>query len=493
MVLDIDLKDGELEKKSTFEEKVIQSSDGSNRSEQSVDKPTPPKKNKKKIFVKVLLVVLLLLILGGIAFAMAKGYKISKDVGFKFSPINILAEKEPELKKDSTGKTTSVLLVGVDSRTGSDISNTDTIIVMTYNYDSNSAILLSIPRDFHVEVTPNTKWYGRINSVYAAAEKKEEGTGFDALSKAIEDVTGIEIQYYAMVDFKAFVEIVDLLGGVNINVENSFIDYAYPKGLGYQTVKFVAGPQTMDGDTALKYARSRHSSQNNEGTDYARARRQQKVIIALQEKFAQNETLKDPKAVMGLLSSLVNNVKISEFTITDIQAALNALKEFKDENGQSYSFVLDPYSGGKELVETKSMPSGAFAIGPKEGLGVYTKIHEYLKLASEKPKLYSENPLIYVHDIGLGYKETQEKVKELREQFKYIQIIQLTTLFKDKEDTYVYSLTEKYPEAVREFSEYFQTTNTTKPDFIKRNAVAEGVIILLGKPIQLDTSEQSEI
>lgn len=485
MVLDIDLKDGELQKETFSEEKVI-------LNENNKLEDTPPKKKKNSI-VRIFLLLLLFLVVGGISFLLIRGYKISKDVGFKFSPINIIAEKKPELKKDSTGKMTSILLVGVDSRTGNDISNTDTLIVITYNYENNYVTLFSIPRDFHVEVSSGTKWYGRINSVYASAESKKEGTGFNALTKAIEEVTGIEIQYHAMVDFKAFVEIIDKMGGVNVNVENSFTDYAYPKGVGYQTVKFIAGPQTMNGDTALKYARSRHSAQNNEGTDYARARRQQKVIIALQEKFAENETFKDPKSIMTLFSSLVSNIKISEFTITDIQAALNILKQFQEKDGQSYSFVLDPYSGGKEIIETKIMPSGAFAIGPKEGLGKYTKIQEYVKLAMTKPKLYSENGTIYVQDIGLGYKETQEKVEELTKEFKYIGIVQLRTLFKDKEGTYVYSATDKYKNSATEFSKYLKTENTTQPDFIKSNSVSEGVIILLGKPIQLSTSEKSEI
>ncbi len=107
--------------------------------------------------------------------------------------------------------------------------------------------MISIPRDFYVITNPQTKWVNRINTVYAAAEIENEGSGFPALISTVQEVTNLEIQYYAMVDFKAFVEIVDALGGLSINVENSFVDYEYPIGNKWKTVKFTAGPQIMDG------------------------------------------------------------------------------------------------------------------------------------------------------------------------------------------------------------------------------------------------------
>ncbi len=473
MVLDIDLNEGEL--KNT--------------------RPQPPrreniplqgkKEKKKRPFVKGLLLFFLFLLIGGIGFASWKGVSISNAIGLKFNPIDLLKEEKPELKKDATGKHTNVLIVGVDSRSGNDISNTDVLIVASYNYETKNVTMISIPRDFHVEIDPKTKWFGRINSVYSSAENRTKGSGFQALQKAVEDVTGLETQYYVLVDFKAFVEIIDKVGGVNVNVENSFTDYQYPEGLGWKTVKFVAGPQLMDGETALIYSRSRHSSMNNEGTDYARAKRQQKVIVGLKDKITGDETLKDPQKVMGVISSLTSNIKISEFTITDIRAGLNLLEEFTSQNGKSYSFVLDPYSGGQELIETKTMPSGAFAIGPKEGLGKYENILKYVGEIDKNPKLFSEKPIIYVHDIGLGYAETTKKVKEMREANPYIQIIQSTTLFRDKEGDYVYSNVEDYPETINVFAKYLKTSNKTKPEFITSTTNREGVIILLGKPTQL--------
>jgi LCP family protein required for cell wall assembly len=470
MVLDLDLNEGDIKNNRIEKQKIT------DRKTQKLDIPN----KRKSVFTKILVFFFILLTIGGIGFFLWKTGKITKSVGFKFNPAEIISAKDPELKKDTKEEKTNILLIGVDSRSGNFISNTDTIIVASYNYETNNISMISIPRDFYVEVNPQTKWFGRINSVYSTAESKKEGDGFIKLTETVEDVTGLEIQYYAMVDFKAFVEIVDVLGGISVNVENSFVDYRYPSGLDYKTVKFTAGPQIMDGKTALEYSRSRHSMQNNEGSDYARARRQQKVIAAIQEKIAQSETLKDPKAIMGIFSSLVNNVQVSEFTITDIQAALSLLDEYKDAGGNTYSFVLDPYSGNRTLVETKSMPSGAFALGPVEGLGKYTKIHEYVKTILNKPKLYSENPTIYVYDIGLGVAEVKATITKMKEEYPYINIIQSQTLFKDKEGTYVYSNEEKYTETISVFSKFLKTENNAKPEFLKSNLSSSGVIILMG-------------
>lgn len=484
MVLDLDLNDGNLKDRNP--ERAKPSTEYLHQREGS-------EKKRKGFWNKFLVFFLLLATVAGIGYFLWKTGRISKKIGFKFNPVEIISAKKPELKKDSEGKLTNVLLIGVDSRESNYISNTDTLIVASYNYETKNVVMISIPRDFHVEINPQTKWYGRINAVYAEAEAKKEGDGFTALTKTVEDVTGLQIQYYAMVDFKAFVEVVDLLEGISVNVENSFVDYMYPSGWKYKTVKFTAGPQVMDGKTALEYSRSRHSMQNNEGTDYARSRRQQKVIAAIQDKIMQSETMKDPKAIMRIFSSLVNNVKISEFTITDIQAGLNLLEEYKNANANSYSFVLEPSIGDKTLVETKSMPSGAFALGPVEGLGKYTKIHEYLETIIKKPKLYSENPTIFVYDTGLGSTGVKEKINEMKEEFPYINIIQSYTLFKDKEGIYVYSNQEEYKETITEFSKFLDTENKAKPEFIKSNLSSTGVIILIGKPIQLEETTESGV
>ncbi|KUK75863.1 MAG: Transcriptional regulator LytR, partial [candidate division WS6 bacterium 34_10] len=303
MTIDIDLKDTNLDIPKESRVKIKKE-----KREKLPNSRTNPNKSKRK---KIIILIVVVLVLLGLGFLVYKGYIFSHDFGFRFRPEDLLVREEKSLKKDPTGKFTNVLLVGLDTRENTGLLNTDTIIMASYNYETNNITLLSIPRDFHVEVEEGVSWYVRINSIYNAAEQEEEGAGIIALQDTVERVTGQEIQYYAMVDFKAFVEIIDTIGGVDVNVENSFTDYLYPLGDGYQTISFEAGPQTMDGETALIYSRSRHSLQNNEGSDFARAKRQQKIIIALKDKLLSSESLTNPKTLLGILSSIDGNIRVS--------------------------------------------------------------------------------------------------------------------------------------------------------------------------------------
>ncbi|KKT87778.1 MAG: LytR/CpsA/Psr family protein, partial [Candidatus Moranbacteria bacterium GW2011_GWC2_45_10] len=133
---------------------------------------------------------------------------------------------------------------------------------------------------------------------------------------------GIPIHYHVMVSFDLFQEIIDILGGVEVTVDTAFTDYAYPienmennrcgrteeeikkmeeEGKSdleiyfcrYEEIVFNQGTQTMDGETALKFVRSRHGN-NNEGTDFARSRRQQKIITAIKNKSLSIQTLVNP-------------------------------------------------------------------------------------------------------------------------------------------------------------------------------------------------------
>lgn len=450
--------------------------------------------SKSKAIWKIVICLLILAIMGAIGYYAYKVYRKGRNLGFKLNPNTILSTKEPELKRDSTGKFTNIAIIGIDTREkGGPSLNTDTVIVVSYNYSTNSISMISIPRDFHVEVEKGKRYYQRINYIYSHYEAQKKGTGISNLTKTVTEVTGQEIQYYAMIDFKAFVQIIDSVGGVDVNVENSFTDYMYPQGNGYKTVKFVAGPQTMNGQTALEYSRSRHSIHNNEGSDYARARRQQKVITALQNKILSSETLLDPKKIMNIISSIADNIRISEFTQDDLKAAINIGKKIQKENTQTYSFVLDPLSGGSQLIEVKRMESGAFAIGPVDGLDQYAKIHEYMTLVQQKPFVYANNPTVYVYNTGIGTNAVAlEKTNKLKKDFPYLNIVFSYVKLGSNDGITVFPTTEKYSKLAQELAKSLGTENLIKPESISQQFRHDGATILLGKEIQL-SQQPSEI
>lgn len=175
----------------------------------------------------------------------------------------------------------NVLLLGIDTRDDDPQTlNTDTIIVLSVDPDAGTAGMLSIPRDTLVDIPGVGK--DKVNSAYAHA-KDPERNGASLARRAVEGFLGIPIHSYALIDFNAFRQTIDTVGGVLIDVKRPLRDEEYPTSdAGIERIEFRAGPQLLDGDDALRYARSRHDS-----NDFNRSRRQQAVLLALRARFAQ--------------------------------------------------------------------------------------------------------------------------------------------------------------------------------------------------------------
>jgi hypothetical protein len=223
--------------------------------------------------------------------------------------------------------------------------------------------------------------------------------------------------------------------------------------------------------------------QNNEGSDFARARRQQNILTALTDKVISSSLL-DPQSLMNLFNVIQDNVKISEFTINDIEAGITELKKFQ-ENGETYSFVLDPSAGGGQLLTSQNVVNtGAYAIGPTDGLGNYEDIQEYINHIWQDPKLYEENPVIRIYNTGLGYNETREKYLELTENFPYLKIYYAGTVYGDKEGTVSYiNATEGFTNSLESINQYINPTSTEQPEYITTQLNGEDITILFGKEI----------
>ena len=453
-------------------------------------------KIKKKInWKKIIIISIITIAVGLLSYGGYRLYRIAKDIGFKLNPGDLISKEAPsELKKDSTGKYTNALLVGIDTRDDtSSLSNTDTIIFASFNYETKDITLISIPRDFYVSL-PDEFWFQKINSFYSYGEELEEGSGLTMLQTKVEELLDEEIQYYAMIDLKGFVELIDALGGVTVNVENSFTDYMYPLRNGYQTVTFTSGPQTMDGETALKYSRSRHSQENGEGSDFARAKRQQKVIEAVKKGMFDSGNYTNPQVILDLINTVSNNLTVSEFTINDIKAALNIQGNLKEGEGEIFSFVMDPNAANGRIVTSKDVTTtNAYAIGPVLGLGQYEDIQNYVNRILAKPSFYEEDSIIYVYDTGLGYQNTYAKVQELLEEYPYSNIRFMGTLFSGKEGVVVYEHEAGLKtETKKELSTYLNADSTVQPEYVTTNLNGEDITILFGKAIIVEAEVANE-
>lgn len=199
----------------------------------------------------------------------------------------------------------NILLLGIDRRGGQGWGyRTDTIIIVTVDEGHETAGMLSIPRDLQLEI-PGYK-EDRINTANVYGESSRyPGGGPALLERTIEYNFGIPIDYYIMVDFQGFEQIIDTLGGIDIDVPRTLHDTQYPDPLPgdpyhYKTIHFDPGLQRMNGKRALQYARSRMST-----SDFDRARRQQQILIAIRDKALSLNLLPKLPSLIATMGNMV--------------------------------------------------------------------------------------------------------------------------------------------------------------------------------------------
>lgn len=179
----------------------------------------------------------------------------------------------------------NVMIVGYGGESHAGGYLADSIMVASFNPKLWAVTMLSVPRDLYV-YNKNTNTIGRINALFShtVGRKHEFDTWARVLADKLEEIMGLPISYYAMIDFNGFKNVIDTLGGIEINVPKTVHDVTYPNGKWwYMTVHIDSWVNVMDGEKALQYARSRHSS-----SDFARSLRQQQIIQAILEKLKTN-------------------------------------------------------------------------------------------------------------------------------------------------------------------------------------------------------------
>lgn len=221
-----------------------------------------------------------------------------------FTLILLLAHKltlvtPPEdILRAASGRT-NFLILGMGGAGHEAADLTDTIMFISLNPVTKDTVLLSIPRDLWV-----ASLRAKINTAYHYG-------GLTAAKTAITAILGQPVHYAVTLDFAGFTEVIDLVGGINITVPATFDDFQYPVpgqetaplDERYEHLHFDAGPQRLDGTTALKYVRSRNA-QGDQGSDFARSRRQQQVISAFKDKLFSAQTLLHPTRLLELKRTL---------------------------------------------------------------------------------------------------------------------------------------------------------------------------------------------
>jgi LCP family protein required for cell wall assembly len=242
----------------------------------------------------------------------------------------------------------NVLLVGVDARPGDTSYNTDTMIVVSIDPVSKQVAMFQVPRDtVDIPVPPNARslwgavYSGKINSWAVQNRNRKDlwpgassnARGLNALKAILGQLYGLDIRYAIRVDFGGFIRVVNTLGGVQINVQMPVYESQYPAGGGGRLTRVYipAGPQQMNGDQALIYARSRHQSS---GGDFDRGRRQQRVLLSLREQMSAQAIIAN---LPSLLTTLGQSIK-TDIPTSELPKLLALAESVDTKNIRSYVF-----------------------------------------------------------------------------------------------------------------------------------------------------------
>ena len=204
----------------------------------------------------------------------------------------------------------NVLVIGVDAGIGRNTYLTDTMIVMSVDPLGHTVSMVSIPRDMVDVPLPDGRTYrGKINSLasYARHHPRQfpgyDGTGSDVLMDALGALLKIELDYYGTVNLGGFVNVIDTLGGIDVNVERSFCDPTYTE-YGYNNgFSINKGRRHLNGYQALAYARVRHPAGES---DFTRAARQQEVLSGVRDRIVGGKFLNDPIGLVRALGKTVS-------------------------------------------------------------------------------------------------------------------------------------------------------------------------------------------
>lgn len=276
-----------------------------------------------------------------------------------FTPLQTLTVGSERLLSGETEDRINVLLLGIGGKKHDGPFLSDTIIIASIKPSTHALALISIPRDLVVNI-PQYGWR-KINEIDSYGEMAQTGSGAEYARQIISDFFDIPLQYVVRLDFGGFEQIVDTLGGLNIDVDSTFTDYTYPAlNYKYQTVSFKAGPQTMDGATALKFARSRHSINAHEGSDFARSKRQQKIILALKEKLLSISFLSNPQKISSVIGELNDSIS------TNIQGWELMRLAFLTRQIDEGMIINTSIDGASGLVYD-DVSEGAYVLRPSDG------------------------------------------------------------------------------------------------------------------------------
>jgi len=346
--------------------------------EETIKKPLLKRIFNKKVIKRTILTLLIVFLCTGVFL----GGKFIYDLSKTFNG-NIFGLLFPtKLKGEDSGRV-NILLAGYSaddpSHAGAEL--TDSIMLVSIDTKNNTAWMLSVPRDLWVNIPGYG--YQKINAAYEDGQSDNFSAGgypnggMGELEQIVSQKFGIPIDYYALIDYTAFKQAVDAVGGITINIQSTD-----PRGLydAYTHLKLPNGWVTLDGQQALNLARARGDNAAGDisygfaNSDFDRTLHQRQMLLALKQKVGTTGVISNPISLSQLFDAMGNNVK-TDFNVSDIRRLYSLSKKIPTNKIQSLSLNN---SNGINLLTGYYTSDGQDALVPVAGINNYSAIQEFV-------------------------------------------------------------------------------------------------------------------
>ncbi|MFA5004468.1 MAG: LCP family protein [Candidatus Saccharimonadales bacterium] len=356
----------------------------SRQAETRVPKSRKPKRNWKRVVKRSGAVFgILILLVGG--FFGARFYKDIARLTGNHNPFSLLGLFHPGHLNNQNGRV-NILVAGnsADDLGHNGAELTDSIMILSLDTRTHSALMLSVPRDLWVNIPGNG--HAKINAAYP------EG-GMNLLQKTIEQNLDIPINYQVLVNYTAFKDLVNAVGGITIKIQSPDPRGIYDPSLDYTTrnccalAKYPNGNVNLNGKQALNLARARGDAYGSYGfpqADFDRTQHQRQMLLAVKDKASNTSVIANPLKVSKLVDAAGNNVR-TNLSLSEIQALYYYTKDLNDGSIQSSNInTLD----GKPMLASYMSPNGQSALIPAAGIDDFSDIQAQIK------KLFSSDPVV---------------------------------------------------------------------------------------------------
>jgi LCP family protein required for cell wall assembly len=302
---------------------------------------------------------------------------LSKLTGNK-NPLSLLGAFHPVPLKNQNGRVNILVAGNSADDAGHNGGNlTDSIMVLSVDTQKNTALMLSIPRDTWVEIPGHG--HSKINAAYTYG-------GMNKLQQVVEDNLDMTIDYQVLVNYTAFKDLVDALGGISITIKSDDPRGIYDPSLDYTSrrccalAKYPNGTVNLNGKQALNLARARGDAYGSYGfpmADFDRTQHQRQMLMAIKTKASSTAVIANPFKVANLIDAVGSNVK-TNLEVAEIQTLYTFMKKVDDSKIDSYN--INTLKGkGTTMLTNYTSPDGQSALIPAAGVDDFTEIAKQIK------------------------------------------------------------------------------------------------------------------